>query len=75
MTQQGFIVRWDATRALGFIRSGDCAGDVFFHLHACKGAAYNTRSSDSRRIPRQPRGSTPGQSALACHRRFPGLWP
>jgi len=38
MTQQGSIVRWDATRALGFIRSGDCAGDVFFHLHDYQGA-------------------------------------
>ena len=32
MTKTGSIVRWDATRAFGFIRSGDCAGDFFFHL-------------------------------------------
>ncbi len=38
MTKQGSIVRWDATRAFGFIRSGDCAGDVFFHVRDYRGA-------------------------------------
>ncbi len=32
MTKNGSIVRWDATRAFGFIRSADSAGDVFFHV-------------------------------------------
>ena len=38
MTKQGSIVRWDATRAFGFIRSADSAGDVFFHLRDYRGA-------------------------------------
>ena len=38
MTKQGTIVRWDATRAFGFIRSGDCAGDVFFHVRDYRGS-------------------------------------
>lgn len=38
MTKQGSIVRWDATRAFGFIRSGDCAGDVFFHVRDYRSA-------------------------------------
>ena len=38
MTKQGSIVRWDATRAFGFIRSADCAGDVFFHLRDYRGS-------------------------------------
>ena len=38
MTKQGSIVRWDATRAFGFIRSGDSVGDVFFHLRDYRGA-------------------------------------
>jgi len=32
MTKNGFIVRWDAIRAFGFIRSADSAADIFFHL-------------------------------------------
>ena len=38
MTKQGSIIRWDATRAFGFIRSADCAGDVFFHLRDYRGS-------------------------------------
>jgi len=38
MTKQGTIVRWDATRAFGFIRSGDSVGDVFFHVRDYHGA-------------------------------------
>ena len=38
MTKQGSIVRWDATRAFGFIRSADSAGDVFFHLRDYRGS-------------------------------------
>lgn len=38
MTKQGSIVRWNATRAFGFIRSGDCAGDVFFHVRDYRGS-------------------------------------
>ena len=38
MTKHGTIVRWDATRAFGFIRSGDSVGDVFFHVRDYRGA-------------------------------------
>ena len=38
MTKQGSIIRWDATRAFGFIRSADSAGDVFFHLRDYRGS-------------------------------------
>ena len=38
MTKQGSIVRWDATRAFGFIHSADSAGDVFFHIRDYRGA-------------------------------------
>lgn len=37
MTKHGTIVRWDATRAFGFIRSGDSVGDVFFHVRDYRG--------------------------------------
>lgn len=32
MTKNGSIIRWDATRAFGFIRSADSTADIFFHL-------------------------------------------
>lgn len=32
MRKQGYIVRWDATRGFGFIRSPDTSADVFFHV-------------------------------------------
>lgn len=38
MTKQGSIIRWDATRAFGFIRSADSAGDVFFHVRDYRGS-------------------------------------
>ena len=38
MTKNGSIVRWDATRAFGFIRSTDSAGDVFFHVRDYHGS-------------------------------------
>jgi cold shock CspA family protein len=38
MTKYGSIVRWDATRAFGFIRSADSAGDVFFHVRDYRGS-------------------------------------
>lgn len=38
MTRQGTIVRWDATRAFGFIRSAGSAGEVFFHIRDYRGA-------------------------------------
>lgn len=31
MQKQGTVIRWDATRGFGFIRSQDTPGDVFFH--------------------------------------------
>lgn len=39
MTKQGSIVRWDAARAFGFIRSADSAGDIFFHIRDYRGSA------------------------------------
>ena len=38
MQKQGTIVRWDAARAFGFIRSPDTSADVFFHLRDFRGA-------------------------------------
>lgn len=32
MQKQGTVIRWDATRAFGFIRSPDTSADVFFHV-------------------------------------------
>lgn len=37
MHKQGLIVRWNAARAFGFIRSPDTATDVFFHLRDFRG--------------------------------------
>lgn len=31
MRKQGMVVRWDAERGFGFIRSPDTAADIFFH--------------------------------------------
>lgn len=38
MQKQGTVVRWDATRAFGFIRSPDTPADVFFHIRDFRGA-------------------------------------
>lgn len=38
MSKHGTIIRWDATRAFGFIRSAESAGDVFFRVRDYRGA-------------------------------------
>lgn len=37
MQKHGIVMRWDATRAFGFIRSPDTSTDVFFHIRDFKG--------------------------------------
>lgn len=37
MKNQGTIVRWDAARGFGFIRSPSVSGDVFLHVRDCRG--------------------------------------
>lgn len=39
MQKQGTVIRWDATRAFGFIRSPGTSADVFFHLRDFRGSA------------------------------------
>ncbi|MBV7454971.1 cold shock and DUF1294 domain-containing protein [Acidovorax sp. sif1233] len=39
MHKQGTVIRWDATRAFGFIRSPDTSADVFFHVRDYQGSA------------------------------------
>lgn len=39
MQKQGTVIRWDATRAFGFIRSPDTSADVFFHVRDYRGSA------------------------------------
>lgn len=39
MQKQGTVIRWDAARAFGFIRSPDTSADVFFHVRDYKRAA------------------------------------
>ena len=39
MQKQGTVIRWDATRAFGFIRSPDTSADVFFHVRGYRGSA------------------------------------
>lgn len=39
MQKQGTVIRWDATRAFGFIRSPDTSADVFFHVRDFQGSA------------------------------------
>lgn len=38
MQKQGKVVRWNAERAFGFIRSADTNADVFFHLRDFRGS-------------------------------------
>lgn len=38
MPNQGTIIRWDAARGFGFIRSPDTAADLFFHVRDFRGA-------------------------------------
>ena len=38
MQKQGTVVRWDANRAFGFIRSPDTSADVFFHVRDFRGS-------------------------------------
>ena len=42
MKKQGTIVRWDASRGFGFIRSPDTSADVFFHVRDFRGAPEPT---------------------------------
>lgn len=37
MKKQGKIVRWDSTRAFGFIRSPETSADIFFHIRDFQG--------------------------------------
>ncbi|GKT14690.1 DUF1294 domain-containing protein [Acidovorax sp. SUPP2522] len=37
MQKQGTVLRWDATRGFGFLRSGDTGVDVFFHARDLQG--------------------------------------
>ncbi len=37
MPKQGTVLRWDATRGFGFLRSGDTGVDVFFHARDLQG--------------------------------------
>ncbi|KRB28635.1 cold shock and DUF1294 domain-containing protein [Acidovorax sp. Root70] len=39
MQKQGTVIRWDAARAFGFIRSPDTSADVFFHVRDYRGSA------------------------------------
>lgn len=39
MRQQGTIVRWDAARGFGFIRSAAASADIFFHAKDVRGTA------------------------------------
>jgi len=39
MQKQGTVIRWDATRAFGFIRSPGTSADVFFHVRDFRGSA------------------------------------
>lgn len=39
MQKKGTVIRWDATRAFGFIRSPDTSADVFFHVRDYRGSA------------------------------------
>ncbi|UCU97456.1 DUF1294 domain-containing protein [Acidovorax radicis] len=39
MQKQGTVIRWDVTRAFGFIRSPGTPADVFFHIRDFQGAA------------------------------------
>lgn len=36
-SKQGTVIRWDATRAFGFIRSPGTSADVFFHVRDFRG--------------------------------------
>ena len=38
MRKDGKVLRWDAERAFGFIRSPDTAADIFFHIKDFRGA-------------------------------------
>lgn len=39
MNKQGTIVRWDAERGFGFVRSPGAAADVFFHIRDFRGGS------------------------------------
>ena len=41
MNKQGTIVRWDAERGFGFVRSPATDGDVFFHVRDYRGGRTN----------------------------------
>ncbi|MBV7540519.1 cold shock and DUF1294 domain-containing protein [Acidovorax sp. sic0104] len=39
MQKQGTVIRWDATRAFGFIRTPGTSADVFFHVRDFRGSS------------------------------------
>ena len=39
MKKEGKVLRWDAARGFGFIRSADTSADIFFHIKDFRGAA------------------------------------
>ena len=56
MQKQGTVVRWNAERAFGFIRSPDTDADVFFHVRDFRGGGFRDRND---RPPREDRGDRP----------------
>jgi cold shock CspA family protein len=42
MRKQGTVVRWNGTRAFGFIKSDQTPADIFFHLRDFSGALVPT---------------------------------
>ncbi|MCZ8257370.1 MAG: cold shock domain-containing protein, partial [Polaromonas sp.] len=46
MRKQGTIVRWEAARGFGFIRSPAASADVFFHLRDLRGGMQPREGMD-----------------------------
>ena len=79
MHKQGTIVRWDASRGFGFIRSPDTSADVFFHVRDFRGAPepaermavdyeeIHVGGKGPRAMAVRPRSATPNARAHTPH--------
>src|SRR3989344_4546920 len=59
MQKQGTVIRWDATRAFGFIRSPDTSADVFFHVRDYRGTTPPAETTRPAAADAPTPGSTP----------------
>ena len=67
MTKQGSIIRWDATRAFGFIRAEDGV-DYFFHESELHGGIVFDDIHEGEAVLFEPAQGPKGPKAVDIHK-------